>query len=53
MKLFKTIFISFFFVIQLNLFSQEKPNIVMIVLDDLNDFIMCNERSSSNTDSQY
>ena len=37
MKLkFSVVFISF---IYLNVFSQEKTNVVMIVLDDLNDYV--------------
>ena len=39
MKLFNTIFTFIIFSNQLNFFSQEKPNVVMIVLDDLNDFV--------------
>jgi len=39
MKLFKILFTFIIFCNSLHLFSQEKPNIVMIVLDDLNDFI--------------
>ena len=39
MKLFKILFTYIIFCNSLHLFSQEKPNVVMIVLDDLNDFI--------------
>ena len=39
MKLFKTLFTLIIFCNSTHFFSQEKPNVVMIVLDDLNDFI--------------
>ena len=39
MKLFKTLFTFIILCNSIKFFPQEKPNVVMIVLDDLNDFI--------------
>ena len=39
MKLFMTLFTFIILCNSLNFFSQEKLNVVMIVLDDLNDFV--------------
>jgi arylsulfatase A-like enzyme len=39
MKIFKTLLAIIIYSNSFNFISQEKPNVVMIVLDDLNDFI--------------